>query len=244
MGSTRRRTVGRTHRIINQNDTTTRAGRLEAPGVLLLFNIFYAVTGVRLYPGESLIIFDEARQFPRARAAIKYLVADGRYLYVETGSLVSIREHVKDIVIPSEERHLRMYPMDCEEFMWAIGQELLYDEIVRHFQKGRPMGQALHRRVMDCFRQYLLVGGMPQAVQEYVSSHDFPAVDVVERRILDLYRGDIHKHAAAMNGRSRQSLTKFLSNWGAMRKGSFSPLWAVEPVFENMKVPFWGLTIP
>ena len=171
------------------------AGRLEAPGVLLLFNIFYAVTGVRLYLGESLIIFDEAQQFPRARAAIKYLVADGRYLYVETGSLVSIREHVKDIVIPSEERHLRMYPMDFEEFMWAIGQELLYDEIVRHFQKGRPMGQALHRKAMDCFRQYLLVGGMPQVVQEYVSSHDFPAVDAVKRRILDLYRGDIHKHA-------------------------------------------------
>ena len=118
------------------------AGRLEAPGVLLLFN--------------------EVQQFPQARAAIKYLVADGRYLYVGTGSLVSTREHVKDIVILSEERHLRMYPMDFEEFMWAIGQELLYDEIVMHFQEGRPMGQALHRKAMDCFRQYLLVGGMPQ----------------------------------------------------------------------------------
>ncbi len=122
-----------------------------------MFKRYLTDTGVRLYPGESLIIFDEVQQFPRARAAIKYLVADGRYLYVETGSLVSTREHGKDIVIPSEERHLRMYPMDFEEFMWAIGQELLYDEIVMHFQEGRPMGQALHRKDIDCFRQYLLV---------------------------------------------------------------------------------------
>lgn len=105
-----------------------------------LFSYLQAVTGVRLYPGESLIIFDEVQQFPRARAAIKYLVADGRYLCVETGSLVSTREHVKDIVISSEERHLRMYSMDFEEFMGAIDQELLYDEIVMHFQEGRPMG--------------------------------------------------------------------------------------------------------
>lgn len=202
MESTRRRTAGRTHRIINQDDTTTMAGRLDAPGVLLLFN--------------------EVQQFPQARAAIKYLV-DGRYLYVETGSLVSIREHVKDIVIPSEERHLRMYPMDFEEFMWAIGQELLYDEIVMHFQEGRPMGQALHRKAMDCFRQYLLVGGMPQAVQEYVASHDFPAVDAVKRRILDLYRGDIHKHAVGYERKVEAIFDEIPEQLGRHEKRFFLP---------------------
>ena len=150
---------------------------------------------VKLYARESLIIFDEVQLFPRARAAIKYLVADGRYDYVETGSLMSIKRNVKDIVIPSEERHIKMYPMDFEEFLWAMGNDLLMDMIRRHHEAREPMGQAMHRKAMDYFRQYLIVGGMPQAVDEYVRTRDFDKVDRVKRDILTLYRADIAKHA-------------------------------------------------
>lgn len=150
---------------------------------------------VKLYSGESLIIFDEVQQLPRARAALKYLVADGRFDYMETGSLMSIRKNVTDIVIPSEERHIKMYPMDFEEFLWAMGNEVLMDMIRTCFDTRKRMGQLLHRKAMDYFRQYLIVGGMPQAVGEYVSSRDFDRVDAVKRDILTLYRADIAKHA-------------------------------------------------
>lgn len=150
---------------------------------------------VKLYPKESVVIFDEVQQFPKARATIKYLVADGRFDYIETGSLVSIKKNVKDIVIPSEERHIKMYPMDFEEFLWAMGNEVLMDMIRKFYNEKKMMGQLLHRKAMDYFRQYLIVGGMPQAVKEYVSSHDFDRVDMVKRDILMLYRADIAKHA-------------------------------------------------
>lgn len=150
---------------------------------------------VKLYERESLLIFDEVQLFPRARAAIKYLVADGRYDYIETGSLMSIKQNVQDIVIPSEERHIRMYPLDFEEFLWALENETVMDFVRMCFQKRKPMGQALHRKAMDYFRQYLIVGGMPQAVEEYVGSRDFARVDRIKRDILTLYRADIVKHA-------------------------------------------------
>ncbi len=142
---------------------------------------------VKLYPRESLIIFDEVQMFPRARAALKYLVADGRYDYVETGSLMSIKKNVRDITIPSEERHLKMYPMDFEEFLWALGNDTLMDLIRTCFDRQKPLGQALHRKAMDYFRQYMIVGGMPQAVAEYVETKDFDRVDQVKRDILTLY---------------------------------------------------------
>ena len=135
------------------------------------------------------------RYFPRARAAIKYLVADGRYDYIETGSLMSIKKHVQDIVIPSEEHHLSMFPMDFEEFLWALGHDTLMDFIRKCFKDVKPLGQALHRKVMDYFRQYLIVGGMPQAVETYVITRDFTRLDRVKRDILALYRSDIVKHA-------------------------------------------------
>ena len=160
-----------------------------------LFMYLSNYCNVKLYARESLIIFDEVQLFPRARAAIKYLVADGRYDYVETGSLMSIKRNVKDIVIPSEERHIKMYPMDFEEFLWAMGNDLLMDMIRRHHEAREPMGQAMHRKAMDYFRQYLIVGGMPQAVDEYVRTRDFDKVDRVKRDILTLYRADIAKHA-------------------------------------------------
>lgn len=151
--------------------------------------------GVKLYERESLIIFDEVQLFPKARAAIKYLVEDGRYDYVETGSLMTIKKNVADIVIPSEERHIKMYPFDFEEFLWALDNDTLMDFIRLCFEEKKPMGQVLHRKTMDYFRQYLIVGGMPQAVKTYRDSHDFDQVDRVKRDILELYRADIIKHA-------------------------------------------------
>lgn len=154
-----------------------------------------ALYGIKLYDRESLIIFDEVQLFPRARSAIKYLVEDGRYDYIETGSLISIRENVKDILIPSEEDHINMFPLDLEEFLWAVGNEAMMDLIRNCYESKKPLGQALHRKAMDLFRQYLIVGGMPQAVQAFVKNKEFEEVDMVKRRILNLYRDDIRKHA-------------------------------------------------
>lgn len=150
---------------------------------------------VKLHERKSVILFDEVQLFPRARAAIKYLVADGRFDYIETGSLVSIKRNIKDIVIPSEERHLKMHPMDFEEFLWALGNDTLMDLVRNSFEKQIPMGQMMHRKAMDYFRQYMIVGGMPQAVKEYVETQDFDCVDAIKRDILNLYRNDIIKYA-------------------------------------------------
>ena len=151
--------------------------------------------GVQLHERDSLIIFDEVQLYPRARAAIKYLVADGRYDYIETGSLVSINRNVKDIVIPSEEERINMHPMDFEEFLWAMGNDELMDYIRDCFASGKPLGEALHRKAMTLFREYLIVGGMPQAVESYTHDKDFDKVDHIKRNILSLYRADISKYA-------------------------------------------------
>ena len=151
----------------------------------------------RMAKGEeahSLVIFDEIQFCPRARAAIKHLVADNRYDYIETGSLVSIKKNVKDIMLPSEEHSIEMFPMDFEEFLWALGDEVLMPFIKSNFEKKTPMG-AFHRRALDYFRQYMIVGGMPQAVQTYVDTHDFDKVDEKKRDILSIYRNDIRKYA-------------------------------------------------
>ena len=150
--------------------------------------------GVRLYPRESLIIFDEVQQYPKARAAIKYLVKDGRYDFIETGSLVSIKKNVIDIVIPSEEQRIEMFPMDFEEFLWALGDDMTMDFIRRQFDRLEPMG-SLHRKTLDYLRQYMIVGGMPQAVEAFVETRDFDIVDETKRGILQLYRNDISKYA-------------------------------------------------
>ena len=143
---------------------------------------------------SSLIIFDEVQFCPRARAAIKHLVADRRYDYIETGSLISIKKNVKDIMLPSEEHTIEMFPMDFEEFLWAMGDEMLMPYIRMQFDRRLPMG-TFHRRAMDYFRQYLIVGGMPQAVLKYVETRDFEEVDEIKRDILALYCNDIHKYA-------------------------------------------------
>ncbi len=159
------------------------------------FMYLSAMYSVRLYKGESLIILDEIQLFPRARAAVKYLVADGRYHYMETGSLLSVRNNISDIVIPSEERHIKMYPMDYEEFLLASGEEPLMEAVRSRYESGDSMGEALHRRAMNLFRQYLLIGGMPQAVSSWTENRDFEEADSIKRDILSLYRQDIVKHA-------------------------------------------------
>lgn len=162
---------------------------------LYLSNYF----NTKLYERESLIIFDEVQLYPKARSAIKYLVEDGRYDYIETGSLMSIKKNIKDILIPSEEQHIEMHPMDFEEFLWAVENESLMDLIRKCYEEKKPLGQAMHRKAMDYFRQYIIVGGMPQAVNEYVQTKDFNKVDQIKRNILDLYRQDIGKYAEGYN---------------------------------------------
>ena len=167
------------------------------------------LTGIKLYEKESLIIFDEVQLYPRAREAVKWLVADGRYTYIETGSLVSIRKNTQDIIIPSEESHIDMWPMDFEEFLWAVGDDMLMDFIKEQYKAGKPLGQALHRKALDRLRLYLIVGGMPQAVEEYIATKDFDGVDHVKRGILNLYRNDIFKYA----GRDAPKVTQI---WDAL----------------------------
>ena len=150
-------------------------------------------TGVRLYENESVIIFDEIQLLPKARQAIKYLVADGRYKYIETGSLLSIKKNTKDILIPSEEHKISMYPMDFEEFLWAIDDTMTADTIKLLMKSKKPAGNALHSNLMRTFRLYMLIGGMPQAIESYLESNNLQVVDEVKREIIDLYEEDFIK---------------------------------------------------
>ena len=151
------------------------------------------LSGTKLYEKESVIIFDEVQLLPKARQAIKYLVADGRYKYIETGSLLSIKKNTKDILIPSEEHKISMYPMDFEEFLWAIGDEVSIETIRILLEKKRPAGNAIHRNLMRIFRLYMLIGGMPQAVETYLEKNNLQAVDEIKREIVDLYEEDFTK---------------------------------------------------
>lgn len=151
------------------------------------------LSGTKLYEKESVIIFDEVQLLPKARQAIKYLVADGRYKYIETGSLISIKKNTKDILIPSEEHKISMYPMDFEEFLWAIGDEVSIETIKILLEKKRPAGNAIHRNLMRIFRLYMLIGGMPQAVETYLEKNNLQEVDEVKREIVDLYEEDFTK---------------------------------------------------
>lgn len=151
------------------------------------------LTGVRLYAKESVIIFDEVQLLPKARQAIKYLAADGRYKYIETGLLLSIKKNTKDILIPSEEHKISMYPMDFEEFLWAIDDEVTTDTIKMLLENKKSAGNALHRNLMRMFRLYMLVGGMPQAVETYIEHNNLQVVDETKREIIDLYEEDFTK---------------------------------------------------
>lgn len=152
-----------------------------------------AVIGRSLPVRKSVIIFDEVQFYPKARQAIKHLVKDGRYDYIETGSLISIKKNVQDILIPSEEHKLAMYPMDFEEFLWAVGKPSTFDFIRHLFEKLDSAGDSMHRTLMREFRLYMLVGGMPQAVAAYNDTFDFSVVDRVKREILGIYADDFRK---------------------------------------------------
>lgn len=159
-----------------------------------LFMLLSSAYNVKLYRRESVIVFDEVQHFPRAREAIKHLVKDGRYDYIETGSLISIHENVKGIVIPSEERSFRMYPMDFEEFCRAMKNDIILGYIEDCFSKRKPLEEGMHKQAMLLFKQHLLVGGMPQSVAAFIENDkDFSACDAEKRDILKLYRSDIMK---------------------------------------------------
>lgn len=150
-------------------------------------------TGVKLYEKESLIIFDEVQLCPKARQAIKYLVKDGRYKYIETGSLISIKKNTENILIPSEEHKINMYPMDFEEFLWAVNDEVTADTIRYLLNNKKTAGNAIHRSLMRTFRLYMLIGGMPQAIETYLETNNLQDVDNVKREIIDLYEEDFIK---------------------------------------------------
>lgn len=148
---------------------------------------------VDLHERRSVIIFDEVQLCPMARQAIKALVEDHRYDYIETGSLISIKKNVKDILIPSEERKINMYPMDYEEFLWAVGDETTFSLLKKCFEMNQGLGDAMNRKQLRQFRLYMLVGGMPQAIATYIETNNFRKVDEMKRDILNLYEADFAK---------------------------------------------------
>lgn len=158
------------------------------------FRNLFIIKGKDLPRRRAVIIFDEVQLFPLARQAIKYLVADGRYDYIETGSLISIKKNVQKILIPSEEEKLKMYPMDFEEFLWAKGNTAVMPAIKAAFESRKPLGNAVHRKIMQIFREYIAVGGMPQAVSAYVNGESYASIDRVKQGILSLYEDDLRKY--------------------------------------------------
>lgn len=177
----------------------------------MFFLRLQTVTGVTLYPRESVIIFDEIQRQPLVRQAIKYLVADGTYDYIETGSLISIKKNVKDIVIPSEEHKIPVYPMDYEEFMWAIENDT-YPMLRELYEMGSEVGNGTNRKLMRDFRIYMAVGGMPQAVEAFVEGKNFSEIDRVKREIINLYIDDFKKiDSSGLIGKMYESIPSQLA---------------------------------
>lgn len=157
----------------------------------MFFLRLQALTGVNLYKEESVVIFDEVQLFPKARQAIKHLVKDGRYHYIETGSLISIKKNVENILIPSEEMKIEVYPMDYEEFCWATNQN--FDMLKKIYDMNKSIGQDVNRKLMRDIRVYMAVGGMPQAVEAYTAGQNFSMIDQIKRQIIVLYEDDFKK---------------------------------------------------
>lgn len=157
----------------------------------MFFLRLQALTGVNLYKEESVVIFDEVQLFPKARQAIKHLVKDGRYHYIETGSLISIKKNVENILIPSEEMKIEVYPMDYEEFCWATNQN--FDMLKKIYDMNKSIGQDVNRKLMRDIRVYMAVGGMPQAVEAYTAGQNFSMIDQIKRQIIVLYEDDLKK---------------------------------------------------
>lgn len=158
------------------------------------FRNLFLLKGKSLHGKRCVIIFDEVQLFPIARQSVKYLVADGRFEYIETGSLISIRKNIKDILIPSEEYRIKMYPMDFEEYLWAVGDAVTIPVMRSAFEKRKALGDAIHRKIMKEFRTYMAVGGMPQAVEALVEGKTFEQIDFVKRNILNLYEEELAKY--------------------------------------------------
>lgn len=158
------------------------------------FRNLFLLKGRDLKGKNCVLIFDEVQLFPQARQAIKYLVADGRYDYIETGSLISIRKNIQNILIPSEEYRIKMYPMDFEEYLWALGDTVTFDAIKNSYEKRKPLGDSIHRKIMKKFRTYMVIGGMPQAVNAFVEGKTFAQIDFIKRNILSLYEEDLAKY--------------------------------------------------
>lgn len=181
---------------------------------------------------QSVIVFDEVQKCPNARQAIKYLVQDGRYDYIETGSLISIKKNTQDITIPSEEDKIQMYPMDYEEFRWALGDEVTVPMLRTFWEKRLPL-QSAHRDTQRNFRLYMLVGGMPQAVNTYLSTNNFGMVDAVKRKIIQLYADDFLK--IDPSGKATQmflSIPSFLSS----NKNRYVPATYIGRIDEDKRV--------
>ena len=157
----------------------------------MFFLRLQALTGVNLYKEESVVIFDEVQLSPKARQAIKHLVKDGRYHYIETGSLISIKKNVENILIPSEEMKIDVYPMDYEEFCWATNQN--FDMLKKIYDMNKSIGQEVNRKLMRDIRVYMAVGGMPQAVEAYTAGQNFSMIDQIKRQIIVLYEDDFKK---------------------------------------------------
>lgn len=158
------------------------------------FRNLFLLKGRDLKGKNCVLIFDEVQLFPQARQAIKYLVADGRYDYIETGSLISIRKNIQNILIPSEEYRIKMYPMDFEEYLWALGDTVTFDAIKNSYERRKPLGDSIHRKIMKKFRTYMVIGGMPQAVSAFVEGKTFAQIDFIKRNILSLYEEDLAKY--------------------------------------------------
>ena len=188
----------------------------------LLLSHLALLYGVRLMERESLIVFDEVQRYPPARELIKYFVEDGRYDYIETGSLISIKKNVRDIQIPSEESRIRMNPLDFEEFLWANGDEVSAPFIRDCFEKKMPLGHDLHKNMMEKYKTFMLVGGMPQSVVAYLSGHDLYAAEEMKRSILKLYSDDLRKAEEGADPRATVIFSKIPSILSA-RKKSFRP---------------------
>ena len=198
-----------------------------------MFLKLQAIYGTNLKERQSLIVFDEIQFAPKARQAIKHLVADGRYDYIETGSLISIKKNVENILIPSEEISIEMHPMDYDEFQWAIGEEDKAELRQKLYDSGRPIGDEINRRLMRDFRLYMLVGGMPQAVEKYIETKNLYEVDVIKRQILSLYEKDFKK----IDGTGR--LTALFDSIPAQlckNAQRFQPHSATETSSESMKM--------
>ena len=175
--------------------------RSDLDSLFLFLQEYY---NIQLFKRESIIIFDEVQKYPVARELIKYLVQDGRYDYLETGSLITIMSKAKKITIPSEEEFIQLHPMDFEEFLWALGDTMLFDAVKRAYASSLPVGNPLHRKLIERFRQYMVVGGMPQAVEAFVNENNYFAVEKAKRLIIKLYREDISKARKTLVEKTRR----------------------------------------